>query len=300
MKIKDWMTTPPLTVAPGTPVAHAQELMLAKEIRHLPIAEDDHVVGIITDRDVRTALPSPATSLSAGEIRYLWDKLTVAQIMTKTVVTVTPDEPIVEAVRRMVEKKIGALPVTQYGRLVGIITETDVLRAFAATLEPRPVGAAPVPPIARDGGAIRQILVPLDGSAGSETILPAVGDLALSEGATVRLVHIAPPAQEVFEDDRVIAFVDQETARIEHEWLRYLRKVAASLHGVDVEYSVRFGDPVTEIVEEAAAAGTSLIAMATHRRSGISRIVRGSVAEQVERGTAIPVMLVQYGESPAA
>ena len=75
----------------------------------------------------------------------------------------------------------------------------------------------------------------------------------------------------------------------------YFQRVATSLGPVTVSFAVRFGEPAEQIVEEAEATRVTLIAMATHRRTGIARIVKGSVAERVERATTIPVMLVQYG-----
>ena len=147
---------------------------------------------------------------------------------------------------------------------------------------------------------IQKVLVPLDGSAGSETVLPTVRELAGAEGATVRLLRVSPSPGSVIMDGRVIAYADQEAARIEQEVLVHLRKVAAELPGLEVEAAVRFGDPVEEIVKEAKSAGVDLIALATHRRTGVSRLLKGSVAEQVERATAIPVLLVRYGEVAAA
>jgi acetoin utilization protein AcuB len=299
MRIRDWMTTSPIVVSSETPVARAQELMRTRKIRHLPVMEATRLVGIVTDRDIRTVLASPATSLSAGELHYLLDQLSVAKVMTRTVITVGPHQPLAEAVRLMLEHKFGALPVTEHGRLVGILTETDLLRALAASLAAASGAPDPGGPTGdvsgRGAGAISKILVPLDGSPGSKAVLPTVADLALAERASVRLLRVVPPPPEVRTDDRVIAYADQETSRIELEILADLKRVGAGLGDVNVEVAVQFGEPVAEIVREAHAMGASLIAMATHRRSGIGRIVKGSVAELVERGTAIPVMLVQYG-----
>lgn len=147
---------------------------------------------------------------------------------------------------------------------------------------------------------IQKVLVPLDGSAGSEAVLPTVRELARAEGATVRLLHVTPSPDSVVMNGRVIAYADQEAARIEQEVLAYLRKAAAELSGLEVEAAVRFGDPVKGIVKEAESAGVDLIALATHRRTGVSRLLKGSVAEQVERATAIPVLLVRYAERVAA
>ena len=294
MRIREWMTPSPITVSPTTPVAGLAQMMSLRRLRHLPVVEDERLVGIITDRDVRTVLPSPATSLSVGEIRFLLDRLTVGQVMTRRVLIVAPEEPLAEAVRQMLEQKIGALPVVEHGRLVGIITEIDVLRAFATVLG---LPGADTATQRRGEAAPPSILVPLDGAAGSEAVLPPVGELARAEGARVRLLHVAVPPGEVrAADDRLIAYADQETARIESEMLTYLRRAAERLHGVEVEVAVRFGEPAEEIVKETEATHPAMIAMASHRRSGIERIVKGSVAERVERATSVPVMLVQHGE----
>lgn len=147
---------------------------------------------------------------------------------------------------------------------------------------------------------IRKILVPLDRSAGSEAVLSTVQELARAEGSGVRLLHVASSVYPVIVGNRVIAYADQETARIEHEVLAYLKKAAAGLRGIEVEMAVRFGDPAEEIVREAESVGVNLVAMATHRRTGVRRLVRGSLAEKVERATTIPVLLVHYGERVAA
>jgi acetoin utilization protein AcuB len=134
MRVKEWMSPSPATVPPNTPVSEARELMQRRVIRHLLVAEGDRLLGIITDRDIRLTLPSPATSLSVWEINYLLAKLTVGETMTKAVVTVDPERPIEDAAGLMLEHRIGALPVVTSGRLVGIITETDLLRAFVRSL----------------------------------------------------------------------------------------------------------------------------------------------------------------------
>ncbi len=130
MDVKELMTAPPITTSPDTPVLEARQLMIEKRIRHLLITEGPQLCGIITDRDIRLNLPSPATSLSVWEINYLLARMTVASAMTKSVVTVDPRCDARTAAQLMLEHKIGALPVVDGGALVGIITETDLLRAF--------------------------------------------------------------------------------------------------------------------------------------------------------------------------
>ena len=125
------MTPAPFTVAPSLSVLEARSEMTRRSIRHLLVTDHSVLVGIVTDRDIRLALPSPATSLSIWEVNYLVARLTVGEIMTKTVITVDPDRDIRDAARLMIEHKIGALPVALGGRLLGIVTETDLLRALA-------------------------------------------------------------------------------------------------------------------------------------------------------------------------
>jgi acetoin utilization protein AcuB len=133
MIVKDFMTTSPISVSPATPIAEARDLMVRRRIRHLLILHDERLVGIVTDRDVRLNLPSPASSLSVWEVNYLLTKLTAGEVMTKNVITVSPNQTMTEAARLMLEKKIGALPVVEGDRVVGILTETDVLRAFVGS-----------------------------------------------------------------------------------------------------------------------------------------------------------------------
>jgi len=130
MNVRDLMTTSPITVGPETPVLDARQLMIDKRFRHVLIVDGPKLLGIVTDRDIRLNLPSPATSLSVWEINYLLARLTVASVMTKTLVTVSPRQDTREAARLMLDHKIGALPVVDGGLLVGIITETDLLRAY--------------------------------------------------------------------------------------------------------------------------------------------------------------------------
>src|SRR4029453_2418199 len=112
-------------------ILEARSVMIKERIRHLPVTDDDgKLLGIITDRDIRLNLPSKATSLSVWEINHLLSKLTVDEVMTRTVITVGPDRPAREAAQLMVDHQIGALPVEDGGRLIGIVTETDLLRAF--------------------------------------------------------------------------------------------------------------------------------------------------------------------------
>ena len=133
MRVGDVMTRTLVTTPPETSVPEAQARLTQEGIRHLLVTgEGGELLGIVTDRDIRLNLPSPATSLSVWEMKGLLDRLTVGEIMTKAIVTVGPRREIGDAAVLMVEHKIGALPVLEDGRLAGIVTETDLLRALAA------------------------------------------------------------------------------------------------------------------------------------------------------------------------
>jgi acetoin utilization protein AcuB len=124
------MSLSPLTITPRTSVHAARALMQQCRIRHLPVVEEGRLVGLVSDRDIRLVLPSPATSLAAGELHYLLTKLTVGQIMSRFVMAVSPECPLPEAIGRMLGHKIGALPVVENRQVVGMLTRTDVLQAF--------------------------------------------------------------------------------------------------------------------------------------------------------------------------
>ena len=133
MRVGDVMTRTLVTTPPETSVLAAQARLARAGIRHLLVTgEGGELLGIVTDRDIRLNLPSPATSLSVWEMKGLLDRLTVGEIMTKAVITVGPRREVSEAAVLMLEHKIGALPVLEDGRLAGIVTETDLLRALAA------------------------------------------------------------------------------------------------------------------------------------------------------------------------
>src|SRR5215831_2275447 len=130
MTVAELMTPSPITTKPETPVLEARQLMIQKRIRHLLVAEGPELRGIVTDRDIRLNLPSPATSLSVWEINYLLTRMTVESVMTRAVITIDARRDARAAAQLMLYHKIGALPVVDGAALVGIITETDLLHAF--------------------------------------------------------------------------------------------------------------------------------------------------------------------------
>ena len=133
MYVKTIMKKDPVTIQPDASFYEARILIRDKGIRHLPVVDKrHHIVGIVTDRDIRTAAPSDATTLSVHELHYVLGKLQVSAFMTPAdkLLTVTPDTSFEKAVQLMYEYKIGCLPVLDGRELVGIVTETDVLETF--------------------------------------------------------------------------------------------------------------------------------------------------------------------------
>jgi acetoin utilization protein AcuB len=125
MKIKDIMTWNVVTVSSDTPIMEARKIMNAHNVRRLPVVDKGKLVGMITRDGITRASPSPATSLSVWEVNYLLAKMTVKDIMSKTLVTVTPDTTVESAVALAQSKGVGALPVVEGGTLVGIVTTDD-------------------------------------------------------------------------------------------------------------------------------------------------------------------------------
>ncbi|MBN1178103.1 MAG: CBS domain-containing protein [Anaerolineae bacterium] len=130
------MTPDPITVAPDLPIADALELMRQKKVRRFPVIDKKgKLIGIVTQNDLLYAAPSSVTSLNVWEVNYLLSKVTVKEVMTKDVITICHDCTIEEAAAKMREHKIGGLPVLDDGKLVGIITESDLFRVFLELFE---------------------------------------------------------------------------------------------------------------------------------------------------------------------
>ncbi|MBK8049044.1 MAG: CBS domain-containing protein [Anaerolineales bacterium] len=136
MLVKERMATPAISVTPETSFQEALKLMRDHKFRRVPVVDGNgHLVGIISERDMLHASPSPATSLSVWEVNYLLWKLKVSDIMTHNVITINLNAPIEDAASLMVARKIGGLPVVDdAGALVGVITETDIFKAFVEML----------------------------------------------------------------------------------------------------------------------------------------------------------------------
>lgn len=136
MLVRDRMSSPAITVTPDTTFQDAFALMKDRGFRRLPVVnEHGKLVGIVAERDLLHAAPSPATSLSVWEVNYLLWKLHVSDVMTEKAISVSPEMPIEDAAQLMVSRKIGGLPVVDmHGSVIGVITETDIFKAFTELL----------------------------------------------------------------------------------------------------------------------------------------------------------------------
>lgn len=141
MLVKERMSRPVITVNPTMPIQEAQKLMIEERARRFPVVDQrGRLVGIVSERDLLQASPSDATSLSIWEVNYLISKITVDEVMTRKVITITEDTPLEEAARIMADHKIGGLPVVRASEVVGMITETDLFKIFLEMLGAREPG----------------------------------------------------------------------------------------------------------------------------------------------------------------
>lgn len=132
--IAELMTREVVTLSPDQMLSDVVDLMRRGKIRHLPVMQDSKVVGIVTDRDVKRALPS-VFSGNQEEYEQVLNNTRVEQVMTRDPFTVGPADPIKEVLKVMVDRKFGAIPIVDRGKLVGIVTDIDFLRAYYNSLK---------------------------------------------------------------------------------------------------------------------------------------------------------------------
>ncbi len=134
VKVSEWMTSPVITVPPAMSISSAHQIMKENGVRRLPVMENDRLIGLVTLGDIREASPSDATTLSIWELNYLWAQLTIERVMSRKVLTIKPDAPILDAAEIMLNHKVSGLPVVDdTGRLLGIVTESDIFRMLVKT-----------------------------------------------------------------------------------------------------------------------------------------------------------------------
>jgi acetoin utilization protein AcuB len=133
MLVRQWMTKSLITLKPEDTLQHAHDRLQKYRINQMPVVRDGRLVGIVTDRDVRDAYPSRLRHIRAEDVQEFAEVHTVEQVMTREVISVSPEAPLREAASRLRQSRLGALPVVENGKLVGIITRSDLLDAVLAS-----------------------------------------------------------------------------------------------------------------------------------------------------------------------
>ena len=162
MRIRDIMSTNVVSVDEKTLVGDAKKIMEAHKIRRLPVMKKDKLVGLVTKHMLLEAAPSPATSLSIYEVHYLLSKMTVKDIMVKNPYTISPDMPVEEALQLGQEKGYGGFLVMEKGRLVGVVTESDIVRVMTRILGVREKGKRIDIRVSKQFGNFQRIMKILD------------------------------------------------------------------------------------------------------------------------------------------
>ncbi|NPV09405.1 MAG: CBS domain-containing protein [Anaerolineae bacterium] len=192
------MSSPAITVDPSLPVMDALHLMEEKDVRRLPVVDGrGRLVGIVSEKDVLRASPSPATTLSIFEVSYLLHRLTVGDIMTREVVTVREDTPLEEAARIMAQRHLGGLPVMREGKLIGMITETDLLLGFSEVLGAFEPGVRITVELPDEPGAVAEVSNRVKEMGGN------IAALSLFRGADPRHGYLVARVQGVGAQDLV-------------------------------------------------------------------------------------------------
>jgi acetoin utilization protein AcuB len=235
------------------------------DIRMLPVMKKGKLVGIITDRDLKKASASDATTLEVHELLYLLTRVKVKDIMARDVITVPPDYTVEETAQVLQKNRISGAPVVDAnGQLVGTITQTDLFRVL--------ISLAGV-----DNGGI-QFGIQVEDRAGS---IKEIADVIRSFGG--RMVSILTSYDDVPEGYRKVYIRMRRIERSElQKLIQELESKAGLLYMVDH----------TENNREIYAEKIALVIMGTHGRKGMDKIIFGSVAERVVKTSPVPVMVV--------
>jgi acetoin utilization protein AcuB len=162
MRVKDFMSTNVVAIDEDTSLHDARKIMEAHKIRRLPVMRKGRLIGLVTLRMLLEAAPSPATDLTIHELHYLLAKMTVKQIMARDPHTVSPDMPAEEALQLGQDMGYGSFPVVDNGRLVGIITESDIVRVMTKVLGVRVKGKRIDLKVTKQFGNMQRIMAILD------------------------------------------------------------------------------------------------------------------------------------------
>jgi acetoin utilization protein AcuB len=209
--VRDIMTWNVVTVTSDTPIMEARKVMEAHKVLRLPVVDKGKLVGMVTKERITRTGPSPATSLSVWEINYLLAKMTVREIMAKDLVTVTPDTTVESAVALAQTKGVGALPVVEDGKLVGIVTTNDFFYKIFN----------PMLGINRPGTRV------VVHSAANPKGFQDVGESMKKQGAKLIAIHQGPPIDDQEKD--LLVQLDTSDASV------FLKELAAKGYRTELE-----------------------------------------------------------------
>jgi acetoin utilization protein AcuB len=182
MFVGDRMSRPVISITEDMPIYDALALFNKEHIRRAPVLKGGKLVGIISDKDLLNASPSQATSLSVWETNYMLSKITVKEVMTRKVMTVQEDTPIEEVARLMADNKIGGLPVMKAGKVVGMITETNLFKIIPEIMGARKKGVRVTAVINNNPGQLAKITKTIADAGGN---FISFGQFATSDEKTV-------------------------------------------------------------------------------------------------------------------
>jgi acetoin utilization protein AcuB len=209
MNVGRRMSHPVITVEPNTPITKVHELMTHEKIQQTPVVKNGKLVGIISEKDILKAYPSPVTSLAVWEITSLLEKITVKDIMVEKVLTVAEDTPIEDAARMMVDNQISSLPVMRGKELVGIITKSDLFRIMFEMLGARNPGVRFSVLVPNKPGEIAQLTQAIYEKGGTILALTTFeGDSSANGLITVKVDGIAQDKLVKIVEPLVIKILD--------------------------------------------------------------------------------------------
>ena len=208
MFVKDKMTRDPYTIQVSASINTLIGLMRDKKLRKVPVLDGEKLVGIVTDRDIERVSPSKATSLSVYEINYLLSKITVADAMVSDVITCSPDDYIEDAALLMRENRINSLLVMENGKLVGIVTDSDLFDALIDMMGGRTKGNKFILRVPNEPGVLTRIsgIIAADGTNISRFTMTDAREIAM-------LYVITDPDSDV---ERTRAALESEGFEIEN------------------------------------------------------------------------------------
>jgi len=210
MLVRERMSKQPVTITADVPITEALRIMRENQVRRLPVLDSEGaLIGIVSEKDLLYASPSPATSLSIYEMHYMLSRLKVTELMTPDPVTITPDTLLEEAALIMADNKIGGLPVMENGQLVGIITETDIFKVFLELLGAREKGLRLTLRIPERMGEMARITTAIAELGGNIMALGTfLGDDPTTAIVTVKVVDATEEELEAAMEDLELEVVD--------------------------------------------------------------------------------------------